>query len=253
MADTTTETTATSATGTTDTGAQSAATTTIAQVAGTDAATQGQSSQGASTSTAQTAATSTTTTTDATKTGDAAATDATKTDGTANADAAKTGAPEAYTAYTLPQGVNMSSEVTTKLNTVAKEFNLTQEGAQKFVDIGVELQKELSANLSTQIANVHTQWETQSKTDKEFGGDSFEVNVALANQAARTFGSPAFMQLMKESGLEKHPEVIRTFLAVGKAISPDTLVGGDGSPPGGDTPRSALSAAASKLYGATNK
>ena len=166
-------------------------------------------------------------------------------DAKAATDAAK-GAPEKYEAFTLPDGVKIAPEVEAKVTATAKEFNLPQEGAQKLVNAAIDLQKSFASQMDTKITAIRQEWVTQSKADKEFGGDNFDVNLAVANTAVRAFGSPAFKQLLKDSGVGDHPEFIRTFLNIGKSISQDSAITGDGVP---SEAASGFATAASKLYG----
>lgn len=161
------------------------------------------------------------------------------------ADTAK--APEKYEAFTLPDGVKVPPENEAKVIAAAKELNLPQEGAQKLMDAAVDMQKTFAANMDAKITAVRAEWESNSRADKEFGGDNFDVNLAIAKTAVNAFGSPAFKALLKDSGVGSHPEFLRTFINIGKSISQDTTVtGGDGTPSAEAT---GFTAAASKLYG----
>jgi hypothetical protein len=84
-----------------------------------------------------------------------------------------------------------------------------------------------------------TEWETASKSDKEFGGDKFDANLAVAKKALDAFGTPELRALLgpydpknnpKGTGLGNHPEIIRAFLKAGKAISEDKFVSGTRAP-----------------------
>ena len=166
-------------------------------------------------------------------------------DAKAAGDASK--APEKYEAFTLPEGVTLAPDSEAKVIAAAKALNLPQEGAQQLATAAVEMQKSFVSAMDAKIADVRKGWEADSRADKEFGGDNFDVNLATANIAVKAFGSPAFRQLLKDSGVGSHPEFIRTFLNIGKSISQDTTVtGGDGTPSAEAT---GFTAAASKLYG----
>lgn len=254
------ETTAAQGTPNSDTSAQStaaAATTTAANPAADAATTATQQKPADSTATKPADATATTTAKEGDKPAaktegdtkdapaDAAAAKAAK--DAADAAAAKPVAPEKYEAFTLPDGVTISPDVEAKVTETAKEFGLPQEGAQKLVNAAIDLQKSFVSQMDTKIAQVRSEWEASSKADKEFGGDNFDVNLAIANTAVRAFGSPAFKQLLKDSGVGSHPEFVRTFLNIGKSISQDQLVNGDSGVPSAEA--SGFAAAASKLYG----
>ena len=62
-------------------------------------------------------------------------------------------------------------------------------------------------------------------SDDEFGGETFDANLKVAKSALDAFGTDPFKQLLSESGLGNHPEVIRFMYRAGKAISEDSYVG----------------------------
>lgn len=173
----------------------------------------------------QTAATGTT----EVKTGDAGTTEA-KTEG----DQAKPqGAPEKYEF----KAEGFQPEVLTEFEGIARELNMPQESAQKLLDkMGPKIAQVQMEN----IQKVQAEWTQQAQTDKEFGGEKLQENLAVAKKALDTFGSPELRTLLNESGLGNHPELIRAFVRAGKAISEDKFVpAGSGKGPQGSTDLSA--------------
>jgi len=148
------------------------------------------------------------------------------------------GAPESYADFTLPEGAALNSEVVGEFQTLAKEDGLSQERAQKYVDLGIKMaqgnQEASQKAIQDKINETRTQWAEQARTDKEFGGDKLDENLALAKKALDAFGGQELTQLLNESGMGDHPEVIRHFVRVGRAISEDRLVPGGRQPPAGD-------------------
>lgn len=144
------------------------------------------------------------------------------------------GAPEEYADFTAPEGVTFNAETMTEFKAFAKEKNLSQEDAQKLVDIGMKNAQQRDANYRDQIEQAQKQWAESSRTDKEFGGDKLDENLAVAKQALATFGSPELSAMLEESGLGNHPEIIRAFYRVGKAVSEDRLVKGTTRPAAAD-------------------
>ena len=61
-------------------------------------------------------------------------------------------------------------------------------------------------------------WENEAKADPEIGGDDFDANVATASKAIEAFGSDALKDVLNQSGLGSHPEVIRFAVKAGKAL-----------------------------------
>src|SRR5262245_53574028 len=70
------------------------------------------------------------------------------------------GAPEAYSEFTFGDGFELDSAVLTDFQTLAKELNLNQEGAQKLIDLQTKLEEGRTS--STQQA-LQTQAEAWAK------------------------------------------------------------------------------------------
>jgi hypothetical protein len=150
------------------------------------------------------------------------------------------GAPEEYADFVVPEGMTLDTEVTDELKALAKEKNLGQEDTQKFVDLGTKIVQKVETQYREQIATVQAGWLEATKTDKEFGGDKLQENVAVAKQALDTFGTPELSKLLNESGLGNNPEIIRAFYRVGLKMAPDRLVPGTTKPAGGATAEKAF-------------
>ncbi len=129
--------------------------------------------------------------------------------------------PIEYTDFTLPEGYDLGN-LGDEFKNIAKEYKLTQEQAQKLVDLDVKR----SQAYQESIKQAAVAWQEASKADKEFGGDSLDENMGLAKKALDTFGTPELKTLLDQSGLGNHPEIIRAFYRAGKAISEDRLVTG---------------------------
>lgn len=137
-----------------------------------------------------------------------------------------TGAPEAYEDFKVPEGVALDTEVTTEFKTLAKELDLSQENAQKLTDLATKLSAKHQGQMADVLKQAAADWTQAAQTDKEFGGEKLNENLSVAKKARDTFGTPELTQLLDESGLGNHPEVIRFFYRTGKAISEDGFVPG---------------------------
>lgn len=136
---------------------------------------------------------------------------------------AEEGAPEKYEDFTAPEGRQFDPEFSKAYSEAAKELNLNQDKAQKFLD---KLAPVVVARQQEQINNLVTQWGEQATVDKEYGGEKLQENLGIAKQALDKFGTPEFKELIQKSGLGNHPEVIRFIYRVGKSFSPDSIVTG---------------------------
>ena len=132
------------------------------------------------------------------------------------------GAPEKYE-FKAPEGKAYDSNILTAFEASAREANLTQDAAQKLLD---SLSPKIAERQTEQVKAINQEWLNASTSDKEFGGDALNENLGVAKKALDTFGSPELSKLLGSTGLGNHPEVIRAFYRIGKAISEDKFVTG---------------------------
>ena len=158
-------------------------------------------------------------------------------EGTEAKAAEKPTVPEKYE-FKAPEGSELNPVVMAKFEGVAKDLGLSQEAAQKVLDA---MGPEIVSAQKAQVEAIKTQWAESAKTDKEFGGDKLNENLAVAKKALDAFGSPELRMLLNDTGLGNHPEIIRAFFKAGQKISSGSFI-----PSGGG----AVSAkdAASALY-----
>ncbi len=142
------------------------------------------------------------------------------------------GAPETYTFKPSADGAKLGGEVQTALSAVARELDLTNDAAQKIVDgMAPALLKQSQANIKAMVDG----WAEETKNDPVIGGDKLKETLSLANKGL-ALGTPGLRQLLDETGLGNHKEVI-TFLAqIGRKVSPDTrpVTGNTPTPPAKD-------------------
>ena len=134
-------------------------------------------------------------------------------------------APETYEVFELPENFDMNEETLGEYHTFAKENNLTQEQAQR----GVDMVAQMKQAEMTQWVDQQKSWVDDAKKDAEYGGDKFEENIAVAVKARDSFGTPEFNEMLDSSGLGNHPEMIRFLNRVGKQISEDGVIVGGSS------------------------
>lgn len=151
------------------------------------------------------------------------------------------GAPEKYE-FVAPEGVTLDPQAVEQFEPIARELNLTNEQAQKLV----ALQAGLVKNQHEAWAAQRKTWETEVKTDKEIGGEAFGGNVKAAQRALDQFGTPELRAALDSTGMGNHPELVRTFVRIGKAMAEDNFIKGA-------TPSVGKKSAAEVLYGNSTK
>ena len=70
------------------------------------------------------------------------------------------------------------------------------------------------------------QWAADVKADKEIGGDKLISNLSAAQRALDQFGTPELKEYLNTTGLGNHPDLVKTFVKIGKAMSEDGMVTG---------------------------
>tara|TARA_R110002051_G_scaffold118355_1_gene192101 strand:- start:2602 stop:3234 length:633 start_codon:yes stop_codon:yes gene_type:complete len=132
------------------------------------------------------------------------------------------GAPEEYSVFDLPEDFSFNDETLSDYHTFAKENKLTQDQAQRGVDMVAKMKEAEMA----QWVEQQKSWVEDAKSDTEYGGEKFDENISIAVKARDSFGTPEFNKMLDSSGLGNHPEMIRFLNRVGKAISEDSVVVG---------------------------
>ena len=141
------------------------------------------------------------------------------------ADVAKTeGAPEAYEAFDLPEGFELSEEFSGRFSEAAKDMNLTQDQAQFLINMQTDLQTSNVEALAENWTSLKNEWQSETKKDKEIGGKEFSANLGVAKQALEKFGTPELSEAVELTGMGNHPEFIRLLYRVGKTLKEDKVM-----------------------------
>ncbi len=126
----------------------------------------------------------------------------------------------------LPEGETLDDATIAEIKAQAKELGLDAEKAQKFAENRIKQEKAFVEKQQEAFQQSVTKWAEDAKADKEIGGDAFDANLATAKKALDTFASDGLKEMLNSTGFGNHPEVIRMFNRIGKAISEDRLVTG---------------------------
>lgn len=141
-------------------------------------------------------------------------------EGDAKPDEKSVDAPEAYDTFSVSEGMNLDQAAVDAFTPVARELNLTQEQAQKLVDVWNDRQQ---AQFDAHVKQMDD-WAAAAKADKEIGGADHQEKFAVANKALDRFSTPGLTKLLQQTGLANHPDMVRVFYRIGKTISDDAVV-----------------------------
>jgi hypothetical protein len=132
-----------------------------------------------------------------------------------------------------PDGSLLSTEKIKEIEEFAKTNKLAPEKAQ-------ELLNRESALLKTHVETMQSQhnervevWKDVASKDKEIGGEAFGQNVEYAKRSLEKFATPELKTMLDNTGFGNHPEVLRVFARIGKAMSDDKIL--KGSPASNDS------------------
>lgn len=152
--------------------------------------------------------------------------------------------PEKYD-LKLPEKSLLDPSVLERTAASAKARGLTNEQAQKELDAVAGEVAKYHETLLEQHKTKVSEWEQQSRNDKEIGGTAFAANAELSRRVVEKFATPEFAKILNDSGYGNHPELVRVFARIGRAIGEDRP---GGSNPGGGAPKKN---AEDVLYGGT--
>lgn len=147
--------------------------------------------------------------------------------------------PEAYADFVMPEGVTLDKAQVEAFAPIAKELGLTQEQAQKLVDLQAA---KVQADMAAADATI-AQWAEEAKADPEIGGAKWDGTLKAAQAAYVSVATPKLREMLDTTGFGNHPEVIRMFAAIGSKL------GLDKTPPAGTDPARGQRSLEERLYG----
>jgi hypothetical protein len=132
----------------------------------------------------------------------------------------------------LPEGTLLTQAEVDKIVSFAKDQGLSQESAQKLVEREHEILANYKNNQEQQFEQMREQWFKQVEGDTELGGDNLKATAEMARRALDKFAPDSLKKFFAESPYGNHPDVIRMFSKIGKAMQDDKIVlAGTQSPP----------------------
>lgn len=131
--------------------------------------------------------------------------------------------PEKYD-LKLPEGSHLDAAHLEKVSSYAKDKGLSNEEAQAIIDRDNTNIASYADGQNAKLKERQAAWVADSQSDKEFGGEAFPQNAELAKRVIQRFGSDALKTALNDTGLGNHPELLRVFVRIGKAMSEDQLV-----------------------------
>lgn len=138
---------------------------------------------------------------------------------------APAGAPETYE-LTAGEGQEFDKSSFDVVEPIFREIGLSNDQAQKLVSAYGEkimpaLAEKAKAQLETQAATTRKEWSDAFHNDPDLGGANKDKTLSDAARAFDHYGlkkGEGFRQLLDESGLGNHPDLIRFVARVGRDL-----------------------------------
>jgi hypothetical protein len=134
-----------------------------------------------------------------------------------------------YEKFTIPEGFEYDDGKVSEFTTLARELNLSQEQAQKLVDLHVRHWLGFEEQTRAQAE----EWRKQTMNDPEFGGQKFMQSLQDAHRFVSAFGGEKLRIALDATGAGNHPEIFKAFALAGRLLGEDRLVKGAGAAPAG--------------------
>jgi hypothetical protein len=170
-------------------------------------------------------------------------------------DEAPSGAPEAYAAFDLAEGVQYSEAQMEGAKGIFKEINISQEDAQKLVNFQSEwatkLTQEHTDASAKALSTVQAGWTEQIRKDPDVGGTNLPGSQNLVKAAlVNVTGGKELEEILVKFGLASHPTIFKYLVNVGNRLSSDGAArNSGGSGRDADTPdASGLTAKTRSFY-----
>lgn len=131
--------------------------------------------------------------------------------------------PEKYE-LKLPKESLLKPETVDEIISYAKEKGLSNEQAQDLLEKQSNSVAEFHQNQLQEFNKLTNEtWVEQAVADKEIGGEKLAEHAELAKRVVNKFGTPEFKKILSE-GYGNHPEIVRIFARIGRAMADDTYV-----------------------------
>lgn len=137
--------------------------------------------------------------------------------------------PETYD-IKAPEGMELDQAMLDAFTPIFKELGISQEAAQKLADTYAPLMSTKIEEIRQEGLNAFQEvvngW--KDETLKELGSENKKA-LAYAAKCRQKFGNEKFVEMLNETGVGNHPEMVKFLINIGKTISEDSFVDGNGT------------------------
>ncbi len=138
--------------------------------------------------------------------------------------------PAADWALKAPEDFPIPEDNLKSFEAAAKKLGLSKEQAEGMIAWHKEFNDQAVADAERIRASTISQWQKEMKADPVFGGANGKATYSNAVKALGAFDTDGTLsKLLRESGYEWHPAVIRTIARVGEALGEHAFRDGSGA------------------------
>lgn len=135
-----------------------------------------------------------------------------------------------YGDFKIAEQLQVDEETLGLAKATFREMGLTQEQAQKLIDLQNSLALKQDATL-TKTVEAETQkligkWEAAVRADEELGGADLGEKMKIARSAATKLGCEDALMVISEARLSSNPAILRLLYRAGMALSEGAYVQG---------------------------
>jgi hypothetical protein len=145
---------------------------------------------------------------------------------------------------TLPEGVEIDTQLAEAVFPAFKEIGLTTGQANKLAEAFAAYRAQEGETANTQWERRNRDWQGAAKADKTYADVGYDNAVVSANRAIDQFGDAELVDALKVSGMGNHPAMIRAFYKAGAAMADDKTERGSNNGTDTSTPEE-------RMYGKT--
>ncbi len=168
---------------------------------------------------------------------------------------AKPGVPEKYEDFKVPEGVTLDKAAVEAALPIFKELGLSQESAQKLVDLQTQFSKQAADAAAKSYWDMRADWQSKAKALPEIGkelGPGGKVVTTIARALDQTGDATLvkdFKDAMNLTGAGDHPAFIQLMYRWASKLTEGGPVNGRGpSPLGQAAPGAGRKSPAQEIY-----
>lgn len=136
-----------------------------------------------------------------------------------------------YTEFKLPEGMTIDEAGMKPAVDLFKESGLSQEQAQKFIDLATSREVAAAQKGQQAYVDVQNKWVSEIKADPEIGGDKLTASIATSDALIDRLAIPGLKEALNLTGAGNNPAIAKAFVRLGKMIQEDRFQAGNGAAP----------------------